>query len=73
MSLIPNSNKKFVIIDGAKDIVIELRCLPAIEVYMAIPNAYPSHIGPLILVNTPFYASYKEFLLQQLNSKWSES
>lgn len=62
LSLIPNCNKKFVLIDAAKDIVVELRCLPAIEVYLAIPNAYPSDIGPLILSTTPFYAPFKEFL-----------
>ncbi len=45
LSLIPNSNRKFVIVDEAKGITVELRCLPAIEVYIAIPDAYSSNLG----------------------------
>lgn len=55
LSLIPNCNKKFALIDGAKEITIELRCLPAIEVWVLIPKTYPSHFGPLFLTTTPFF------------------
>jgi hypothetical protein len=67
MSLIPNSNKKFVLVDSAKEIAVELRCLPAIEVYLLIPDGYPSNIGPLFLMNTPFYEPFKNFLYEQLS------
>lgn len=67
LSLIPNCNKKFVLIDGAKDITIELRCLPAIELFLVIPNAYPQSVGPLFMVDSPFYDLFKEFLYEQLN------
>lgn len=67
LSLIPNSNKKFVIYDAAKDIPIELRCLPAIEVLLAIPFAYPSHIGPLFLMNSNFYKPFEKSLYEQLS------
>ena len=52
LSLVPNCNKKFIIVDAAKDITIELRCLPPIDVFLAIPLAYPSNIGPLFYINS---------------------
>ena len=73
LSLIPNCNKKFVLIDGAKEITIELRCLPAIEVWVLLPKAYPSHMGPLFLTTTPFYNNFKAHLYQNLTSKWYEN
>jgi len=62
LSLIPNCNKKFVIYDNAKDTAIELRCLPAVEIFLAIPFAYPSNIGPLFYMSTSFYDPFKKFL-----------
>lgn len=73
LSLIPNSNRKFVIVDEAKGITIELRCLPAIEVLVAIPKGYPSNVGPVFLVNTPFYEPFKDFLYEKLAEKWYEN
>lgn len=73
LSLIPNCNKKFVINNEAKDITIELRCLPAIEVYLAIPFGYPSTVGPLFLMTTQFYKPFENFLYEELSQKWSEN
>lgn len=66
LSLIPNCNKKFVLVDGAKDITVELKCLPAIEIFMIIPKGYPSNYGPVFLMNTPFYQTFKQHLYDQL-------
>ncbi len=73
LSLIPNCNKKFVLIDAAKDITIELKCLPAIDIIVAIPKAYPSSVGPLFFVDAPFYEPFKKFPYEQLNQKWQEN
>lgn len=73
LSLIPNCNKKFVIHDAAKDIKIELRCLPAIEVFMAVPFSYPSGSAPLFLLGSSFYKPFEKFLYEQLGQKWTEN
>jgi hypothetical protein len=49
LSLIPNCNKKFIIIDAPKEIRVEMRCLPALEVVIVLPEAYPSHNKPLLI------------------------
>lgn len=70
MSLIPNTNQKFVLVDTPKDIHVELRCLPALEIVIALPEFYPSSGKPLILLTTPFYDPFKTFLYEKLNEKW---
>ena len=52
LSLIPNSQKKFVLTDVPKGISVELRCLPAIELYVILPEFYPSSGMPLLLLTT---------------------
>ncbi len=71
-SLIPNCSKKFLLIDGAKDISVELRCLPAMDLYILLSEGYPSSNGPLFLMNTPFYQPFKSFLYEKLNERWVE-
>jgi hypothetical protein len=46
--------------------------MPAIELFILLPKLYPSTVGPLILMNTPFYEPFKEHLLNELNEKWAE-
>lgn len=58
--------------DVAKDIQVELRCLPAIDVYILLTSAYPSSSSPLFLMTTPFYEPFKNFLYEKLNEKWTE-
>lgn len=70
--MIPNCSKRFILIDGAKDICIELRCLPALELHIALADAYPSNLGPLFIMTTPFYEPFKKFLYEKLNEKWVE-
>ena len=76
LSLIPNCNKRFMLVDGPKEISIELRCLPAIELYILISDSYPSSMGLLFLMSTDsgttFYEPFKNFLYQKLNEKWVE-
>jgi hypothetical protein len=78
LSLIPSSDPvKFHIIDGAKDIDLELRCLPPIEVFILLPATYPSNGAPLFFMgptnysNTLFYESMKTFLYERLIEKWT--
>jgi hypothetical protein len=71
LSLIPNSQKKFTIIDIPKEISIELRCLPALELLVAIPKFYPSNGQPLFQMTTPFYEPFKETLYSNLENKWT--
>lgn len=47
--------------------------MPAIEVLVAIPKGYPSNVGPVFLVNTPFYEPFKDFLYEKLAEKWYEN
>lgn len=54
-SLIPACSKTFTLIDAPKDISVNLRCLPALELVMVIPHSYPSTHRPLLHLNTPFY------------------
>jgi hypothetical protein len=57
LSLIPNCSKRFVLVDGPKDQRVELRCLPPLNLYLALPTSYPSHSGPLFRLQLPsFYA-----------------
>jgi len=73
LSLIPNSAKKFVLLDEAKGITVELRCLPALDLVVALPESYPSSSGPLFLLQSHFYEGFKPFLYEQLGQKWSEN
>lgn len=76
LSLVPQSHKKFVAVDVPKGISLELRCLPAIELYMALPDSYPSCGGPLFMLsethtsNGLFYEQMKSFLCERLGEKW---
>jgi hypothetical protein len=72
LSLIPNCSKKILITDSPKDISIELRCLPALELHILIPESYPSNSGPMFLMTTPFYEPFKNFLYEKLCEKWNE-
>jgi RWD domain len=63
LSLIPQADPtKFHIVDTAKDINLELRCLPPIEVFILLPESYPSNGAPLFMMantlpsNTLFYS-----------------
>ena len=72
LSLIPNCSKKFLLVDGPKDINVELRCLPALEMTVLLPEAYPSTMGLMVHMNTPFYQPLESFLNEKLNEKWVE-
>lgn len=79
LSLIPKcESHKFHLLDGAKDINLELRCLPPLELFVAIPESYPSSSPPLFLIthtiesNVLFYEPMRTFLYERLLEKWSE-
>ena len=73
LSLIPNcTSKKFELVDIPKDLTVELRCLPAVELYIALPDFYPSSGKPLMLMTTPFYEPFKRLLYEKLEEKWTQ-
>jgi hypothetical protein len=71
LSLIPNCNKKFTIVDVPKDISIELRSLPTIDLFIVIPTSYPSNQMPLLYMSTPFFKPCADLLYSSLNDKWT--
>lgn len=78
LSLAPQSTQKFHIVDDAKGINLELRCLPPIEIFILLPDSYPSNAAPLYMiaesVNSKklFYEPMCNFLYERLNERWSE-
>jgi len=78
LSLVPKCEYKFTIIDVIKNCEIELRALPPIEVYILLPESYPSNSGPLFMIpkttysNALFYEQMRSFLYERLNEKWNE-
>ena len=77
LSLIPTSEAKFLVIDEAKDIKIEFRCLPALDLIILLSQGYPSSSPPLFyLADTTscelFYEPMRNFLYERLNEKWQE-
>lgn len=78
LSLIPQCQTKFNVIDGPKDIHLELRCLPPIEIFVLLPENYPSNGAPLFMMgktnssNTLFYEKMRNFLYERLSEKWQE-
>jgi hypothetical protein len=69
---VPASQKKFTLIDSAKDISVELRCLPVLDLVIIVPTYYPSNGKPLLLMESKFYEPFKEHLYSKLNEKWYE-
>lgn len=49
-SLVPQCTKKFHLIDVPKDYNLELRSLPPLELYILLPESYPSNSGPLFII-----------------------
>ena len=52
------------LVDEAKGITVELRCLPALDLLVALPETYPSSSGPLFALESPFYEGFKGFLYE---------
>jgi E3 ubiquitin-protein ligase RNF14 len=80
LSLVPKipDGNKFFIIDVPKDCRLELRSLPPLELFMLLPDKYPSNSGPLFMMpntqysNALFYEQLRNFLYERLIEKWSE-
>jgi hypothetical protein len=80
LSLVPKMPEgiKFQIIDVPKDCKLELRSLPPIELYILLPESYPSNSGPLFMIpntqnsNILFYDQLRNFLYERLIEKWSD-
>jgi|LauGreDrversion4_2_1035121.scaffolds.fasta_scaffold49915_2 hypothetical protein len=50
LSLIPQCTNKFCIVDSPNDLEVELRCLPPLELFILLPDSYPSNQGPIFLM-----------------------
>ena len=54
---------------------VKIHALPAIELIIALPESYPSHFKPMLIQTQQFYSdygNYQEFMIEQINGKWSE-
>ncbi len=45
--------------------------MPIIELYVVVPNFYPSNGKPLFFMSTPFYKPFRPILNEKLNEKWN--
>ena len=71
----PQDQAKFQIVDKVMNNKINVAALPVIEMVIALPSSYPSNQKPMFLQRTKFYGEfgkYDEFLIEQVNEKWSE-
>jgi hypothetical protein len=52
LSLVPKITEgvKFLIKDVPKDVNLELRSLPPVELFILLPDSYPSNSGPLFMM-----------------------
>ena len=75
-SIVPKAPEgvRFKIIGTKLNSEVIVRSLPAIELTIALPDAYPSHTGPQLTLTSDFYTGHLlgEFLLKRLEEKWSE-
>jgi len=67
LSIVPNFDRKLHAKNKIKNLHLEFRKFPAVELTIALVKAYPSHRGPLIALKGPFYQKYKSTLLTNLN------
>lgn len=61
LSLIPKAEDEsveFVISDERMGDKIRINALPSLEVWLALPEGYPSHEAPLFMQRTNFYATH---------------
>lgn len=73
LSIVPQTEVKFVIQDMAKDTTSHLRCLPPLELQILLPEAYPIKCAPLFrLVEGQIYEDKREFLHSKLAAYWAE-
>ena len=72
LSIVPNFDNKILAKDKAKNITLELRKFPAIELTIIMVKAYPSSKAPLIALKGPFYQPYKSTIMEGLKGIWAE-
>ena len=77
LSIVPKLSDekiKFVFNDKVMKNQVTVRALPPVEILIALKSSYPSHSRPLLLQTEPFYngRDLGEFLIDNLNEKWSE-
>ena len=65
-------------IDQPKNIEVDLRSLPPLDLFILLPESYPSNQGPLFIMppitssNSLFYDQLRNFLYERLIEKWQE-
>lgn len=72
LSIVPNVSGKIYARNCSKGFTTELRNLPALELLIAVTEAYPSAQPPDILVQSEFYLKYETQIVEELKSRWSE-
>ena len=72
LSIVPNVAYKIFAKNLTKGYTTELRRLPALNLTIAVTEAYPSNEAPHILVESDFYLKYEQVIVKELQSRWSE-
>ena len=72
LSLVPNFAGKIVAHNVSRGYQTELRRLPALDLWVAVTDAYPTVQAPEIRIASPFYKKYESQILDELNARWSE-
>ena len=75
LSIVPNFERK-VFVCGAQELNLELRGVPALELFIALTVNYPAE-KPLICLSPasasmPFYEEKQESILEKINGLWCE-
>jgi len=66
LSIVPNFDSKLHAKDKVKNLSLEFRKFPAVELTIVLVKAYPSHRAPLIALKGPFYQKFKATILIKL-------
>lgn len=72
LSIVPNVACKIFAKNIIKGYTTELRRLPALNLTIAVTEAYPSIEAPHILIESDFYLKHEQSIVRELQSRWSE-
>lgn len=67
LSIVPNFDGKLHAKNKVKNLSLEFRKFPALELTIGLVKAYPSHRAPLIALKGPFYQKFKTTILNKLS------
>jgi len=71
LSAVPNFDGKVHAKDKVKNMKLEFRKFPAIELTLVLTRAYPSSQAPLTALRGSFYQKFRPTLMQKLSEIWN--